>query len=532
MMNLTNNLNSQSNLENNSKKSPNKKSWFKKSFSKIAMFGLSSVLVIGSVTAATISIVNNIERNTTSGEDGGNSDDVSQISKGLDYNTSSSANYWISQRTISLLFSYVLKTNSGQIENASTAGTGWIYQANQNSNTFYIATNLHVANILSFKGNSVTSYSENSDRYTTSTYESNNFSSYVGIALGLSESVNSYSNNIAYFPVDTPEVVYTTTSDSNFNNLFNTSTSLTSSTSTSSSDSSSTTYQKNYYGVGSNGKTQFYGAADIAVLKYTINTSSYSTSSNIITNHSSSLSNSSKSSYIDTFSTWIKNYFNNPTKIYTDYVDNLSNLDTTKLYMAGYPSYDSTTGSTGSSLSDITWIGFSDFTVSTSIKENNKTIATFDALNYDGNTYSNSSISNDSLQTPIAFYSSNTLSSSSSDSSSTSTSSGFWLPSSSTDSSYTNYNYISIGVSSYLEASSFSGSSGSPVVIQDSDGNFKIAGIYWGGLTMRSTSGQTYNRGIMTWFSTNSYKLGSNTISYNLTNYISQAIQSSSSKNQ
>ncbi|BAC44631.1 conserved hypothetical protein [Malacoplasma penetrans HF-2] len=492
------------NIPNNNKKP--RKNFFK----KLIVAGSISALVVGGVAAVSFSIANIITSRSTSKDDVKTGEQTS-----LSYNTSSSANYWISQRTVSLLFGYSYSSSSNGFplpsrnESGSTAGTGWIYQADQSSNTFYIATNLHVANILSFLGHSVTSYSEESSSYVTNTYSTSNFQAYVGIAIGLTENVNNYSNTIAYFPVSKPEVVYTTTSDSNFNNLFN------KTISTSSANSQNSASAKNYYGVGrstTNGQSlaeKFYGAVDIAVLKYTINPNTYTTSSGIRSNQNDNLDSSSKSTYITTFKDWISTYFNNPTTIYTDYIDQLSSLSTQKLYMAGFPAYNSQTHDTGSSLSDITWLGFSDFTVATSV--NGSSNSSLSTLNYDGNEYlSNNSSSY--LNSPIAFYSS-----SSSDSSS----------GSSTTNDYTDYNYISIGVSSYLEASSFSGSSGSPVVIQDSNGSFKIAGIYWGGVYFGSSS-SSYKKGIMTWFSTNSYKLGSSTISYNLTTYISSAISSSS----
>lgn len=489
------------NIPNNNKKP--RKNFFK----KLIVAGSISALVVGGVAAVSFSIANIITSKSTSKDDVKTGEQTS-----LSYNTSSSANYWISQRTVSLLFGYSYSSsNSGFLsksESGSTAGTGWIYKADQSSNTFYIATNLHVANILSFIGHSVTSYSEESNSYITNTYSANNFKAYVGIAIGLTESVNNYSNTIAYFPVSKPEVVYTTTSDSSFNDLFNKS--ISSSSTSLSNTTSNTSSVKNYYGVGrnsANGQTsadKFYGAVDITVLKYTINAGSYSSSNDIRSNQNSNLSSSDKNTYIDTFKNWISNYFASPTKIYTDYIDQLSNLSTQKLYMAGFPAYNSQTHDTGSSLSDITWLGFSNFTVATTV--NGGSNSSLSTLNYDGNEYLSNS--GGYLNSPIAFYSS-------SSSSSTPTN------------DYTDYNYISIGVSSYLEASSFSGSSGSPVVIQDSSGSFQIAGIYWGGVYFGSAS-SSYKKGIMTWFSTNSYKLGSSTVSYNLTTYINSAISLSS----
>lgn len=374
----------------------------------------------------------------------------------LEYNSSSKATQWISQRTLSLLFGYKY-TNSTDFQ--FEAGTGWIYQANQLANTFYIATNLHVANILSYVGNSNVQTFSNSNLQTKS--YSDQLLTYVGITTS-GANTSKYSNDIVYFLVSNPEVTFTTTSNSEFNNIFN-----------------KTARQYN----GLVQTTKYNGAQDIAILKYTINPYSISTTG-IMTNKNSNLSSSTKNKYLQTFQKWIFNYFANPTSIYTGYVENIS-LDNKSLYMAGFPSYNKESGSQGSSLSDISWISFSDFT-------------TYGSLQYPAKVFAESYGSDYlPLSYPIGFY----------DSSKT---------------NYRDYNYVSIGIQSMINASSFAGSSGSPIVMKDSSGSFQIAGIYWGEL---STSDRTFYKGLMTWFNTNAYYLSDgSTAEYKLTTQIDAAI--------
>lgn len=436
-----------------------KAKWTKKK--KLWFFGLIAAVGAVTISGAGVGIYFLVKRNTTLYDANGNP---------LAYNKSSSATNWISHRTVSLLFQYAYSENnvSTPILNSSSpyqAGTGWIYQADQSSNTFYIATNLHVANILSFIGKSNVRSFEGSS-LVTRTY-SNTANSFIGITTSGSNN-SKYSNDIVYFPVTTPTVTFTTTTDSEFKNKFNST-------------------DKQYYGIsGSRSYTKYNGAQDIAVLKYQIDPSSLTTSGTM-TNKSTNINQSTKNRYLNTFKDWISNYFENPTNIYSGNVEDLDNLKNRNLYMAGFPSYNRSSGSQGSSLSDISWIAFSGF-------------STYGDIQFPAKTFS-SSMGEPYLPVsyPIAFYND------------------------SNNSDYMNYNYVSIGIQSMINASSYAGSSGSPVVIQDSNGSFQIAGIYWGEIS--SSTDSTFYKGLMTWFNTSSYKLSqSSTVSYSLTTQINSKI--------
>ncbi|MDE5767483.1 MAG: DUF31 family protein [Malacoplasma sp.] len=388
-----------------------------------------------------------------------------------DFTFSSDASYWISERTLSLRFLFKSNENMGTSSSSVQSGTGWIYQADQALNTFYIATNLHVANIVSFNNNTVTSYEGkgySSDKYVLE-------EAYVGLDFNVTSEKNDFSNDIYYFKTSIPEIVYTTTTDTTYNNLFNNS-------------------QQKYWGLGQNGNAQnFPGATDIAILKYVINPD---ISTTVFSNRNQA-DVINKSSYIENFKNWISNYFNNPTKVYKNYVDEIRNeLLSGYLYMGGFPSKPDVFENPNST-QNISWLSFSNFKI-------------IDNSNFSGFISSTSFYENTEeykSNVPIAFYSS------------------------SNKNDYTKYNYLSIGYLSLIEADSFSGASGSPIVIKH-NGEFEIAGIYWGSISFQEkttdkNTGETYTYGAMNWFATNSYELKNNDktpVQYNLTTEIDKKI--------
>ncbi|MCF0217755.1 MAG: hypothetical protein HUJ42_01780 [Malacoplasma sp.] len=435
----------------------------------------------------------------------------------LNYNTTSDASYWISQRTFSLLFNFKSSTTP-QNDASIVAGTGWIYSADKNTNTFYVATNLHVANILSFVNNDVTSYDEDNNQYESVHYDS--ITSYLGLALGLTKDSNAYNNQITYIKVNNPSVVYTTTNDASFNNTFN-------------STDNGTTYTQQYYGKSdsysasfSNNSpsststspfsgtslsyptfsdtTPFYGASDIAILKYTIDPNNLSFFE--LTNNNSLIVNSQH--YLNKFSEWITNYFNNPTVVYKEDVENLQLNANSRFYMGGYPSYDISTNNANPSngTDSISWLSFSDFDWQIYPRMGQSYFYSSADWYQPNSTWSDN-------ETPIAFYGTSTMDATAS-----------------TD--YTHYNYMSVGLLSLLGADSFSGASGSPIVIQTGDGSFEIVGIYWGSISFSSQSNSSYGQysnnsltyGTMNWFATNNYSLNDKKISYNLTTAIDSII--------
>ena len=400
-----------------------------------------------------------------------------------EYTVNSDASYWISQRTLSLRFDF-----SDGSKQYTQSGTGWIYQADQDTNTFYIATNLHVANILSFNGRTITSFE--GKNYATNRYSV--LSAYVGLSLDLNENTNDYSNNITYFNTAIPEVIYTTTSDQNFNSQFS---------------------QGNIelYGLGINNKAEvFKGASDIAILKYQIDLnysspSYFSQQNPSVVSNKGSINPQSWSAYIDKFRDWINNYFANPTVVYKGYAEDIysslpAKISTSDLYMGGYPNKSFEENNTDNGLNNISWISFSNFKIENQILGDFYPSADFYTSKMDVET-----------NIPIAFFD----------------------KSYSNANDYTSYNYLSVGLLSLIDADSFAGASGSPIVVRDSSVNFEIVGIYWGSISFSDEKNQPVAYGAMNWFATRNYELTDNYMTYNctynLTTEIDKLIQASSS---
>lgn len=421
-----------------------------------------SALVIGGISFLTYSITRNIYNNFNNGSNSSDNDNSSGGAK--TQSDASSATTWISQRTLSLRFSFTITYGSGwNSYNTSyyEYGTGWIYSANESTHTFYIATNLHVAGIISLMNKTSNDIKESGNMYENSSYSTisttySNLTSYVGFAQNLTGNEDN-SIEIPYYKVSNPELVYTTVTDNEFNSLFN-----------------STSNQ--YYGVLGNSISSFSGISDIAILKYTINPTN-STNVDFTNYNYYNLTEPSKTTAITNFKNWISTYFENPTKIYEGNMEDLSSSITSNLSMAGYPAYDINTKT--SSTKSISWLPFSNFSVHETyspIKENN--------LKSKSQSY---------YSEPIKY-----------------------MPGSSSSSLSDNY-YMSIGLLSELTADSYSGASGSPIVANfgtESNPDYEIVGIYWGAITYSNN----ISYGTMTWFATNNYEISStDKVSYNLT---------------
>ena len=66
--------------------------------------------------------------------------------------TSIDAMKYIANHSLSLQFFFEPNKNTGVSNSKIVAGTGWIFNKQQNSDTYYIATNMHVATSLSYSG--------------------------------------------------------------------------------------------------------------------------------------------------------------------------------------------------------------------------------------------------------------------------------------------------------------------------------------------------------------------------------------------
>lgn len=374
----------------------------------------------------------------------------------------------IANMTVSLNFAYRTgDTTSGSMYVQS--GTGWIYDVDYSKNDYYIATNLHVANILSFENKTIqqTEATNTGFQLKSTTYQ-NIVSSYLRfVPLNLSSTNDTYYDTslLENVYVQKPTVVYTTTSDSQYNNLFGKVYGISSSTSLSS------TYTTK----------QYQAATDIAILKYHLPLNNSYYSSNTST-HLSGIS--STPNMINDFIMWLRSYkANNQITLYDQPIDNLIGKQDVQFYMGGFPAHNK------AGKQEITWTGFNAFSLQTQPTS---------VFQYPWNLYANDT-NKSQLTTPIAFYNS-----------------------SSKTGDETTYNFISAGRQGLFNASSYPGSSGSALVAKV-DGSLKIVGIYWGAITTSTVGTQI----------TNTYGIGNflnstgGNKTFNLNDNIHKAIESS-----
>lgn len=453
-------------LKSNGKKPPKKPSWL-----IVAGIVGSLAICIGGISFLVYSIVSKNNQNSGS----------SSITSSR-YNKSSPATKWISERTLSLRFSYSVRyNNSFKTSSYYEYGTGWVYSADESTNTFYIATNLHVAGIVSLIDKNVNEYKKNTNssfsnsNYITAHYS--NLNSWVGFAQDLGgDEVNS--SEIPYYKVSNPQIVYTTMMDDSFNNTFN----------------SGNSYS--YYGNIDGNFNTFKGISDIAILKYELNPN---TSVSFDNYSSLKIKPISTSNAISNFKDWIKTYFENPTKVYKEDMENLPSSAKGDLSMAGYPSYNILTGQSNND-GIIAWLPFSDFDIYSTYSPVEK---------------------NDGQNSPIEYIPSNVQ-----------------MNSNGTYDIRDSY-YMSIGLLSELNADSYAGASGSPIVANlgtKENPDYEIVGIYWGAITYQYQDDQEKSYGTMTWFATNgssnnfNENLLSKKYSYNLTTTIDKNIELAKNK--
>ncbi len=196
------------------------------------------------------------------------------------YYTETSESELIKQRSLRLIFNVADKTISG---------TGWIWS--KSGDYYYVATNLHVANSISFINN--TFINGNNDKIND--YSNiKNFSS----AISYATSLNSITPE---FSVDNPVIIYTTLMDNDYDLSLN-------------GDS------RQYY-INEN---SYYGVTDICILRYYFPTNENNFSDEI---------KKTESSYNNFIKNWINNFDEDKIQILDDQL-NLSNYS---FYSGGFP---------------------------------------------------------------------------------------------------------------------------------------------------------------------------------------------------
>lgn len=443
-------------------------------FSILAISGLSIASIVG---FSIYFLKNNNPTNNSS------SNNVSAINKYYQKNNdtlSQGAMKYIMQRTFSVQFIFQ-KTNSNELQVVS--GTSWIFSKNKSSDTYYCATNLHVAASLSYE-NKV--YSEgNGQLVDFSGYKIKH--TYVGF-IDENQSnqlpVKYVSTDLNMLRVANPKLGYIASQKNDPNGF-------------------GSQYSKENIGATSHPNT--YASLDFAILEF-----DFSKLSLELANQNGTISNYSN---VSKFLNWLKIYNTNPTTFYSQQIlidDKIKNFP--RLYMGGFPSTENENGSYAPSYSDsfanylnfggTSWVGFSDFPLAIKdLKENNKNvhletnsqITLRDYNKFAGSGAYNWRYDRNVVRDSIICF----------------------------DESGQKNLFSNVGYTAFLDARSLPGASGSPIVVFDeTKNNFSIIGIFWGEITY-STGSLTYSLGAGTFFNVGNYNSsGIDVPLYDLVQYV------------
>lgn len=383
------------------------------------------------------------------------------------YMISSNESSEISKITVSINFEYYTYANNLDSINLNKhSGTAWIYH-NGTNDYYYLATNLHVANILSFANKTMQSYDSEKDQFTSINYGEIVSSSIMFVSPRILNDIedqkkeNYYVENNLLSTVYTniPKIIYTTVNDSEYNQVFN----------------------SKYYSKNGN---SYSGVTDIAILQYYLpkNKDYYVNNllqRNTLTGQSTSFN---ETDYSD-FEQWISQ-----TKEIVVFKEVLSDNTAynNKFYMGGFPSKTLSTQNPNS----ISWQSFSDFNANSLITKQ---------FQYPWNIYNENENLN-THPTPIAFFG---------------------------DKSNINdentYNFLSVGKEIFFYAKSYPGASGSPIVTKINN-KLQIVGIYWGTVKFQ-INGTNRELGVANLFANNNAGK-----KFNITTNIDKKIQQENQK--
>lgn len=444
-------------------KKPNSKSNKKKKIIGWTAFGVGSVILVGAVAGISYYLLTPTD------------------------NSWSGANEYISSRSLSLQFLYDT-SGDGTTSSSSLAGggTGWILNKDLNDEVYYVATNLHVAALLTYQNKEVYNYESG-----TSTLYGTIIQSLVGYVNPTSDSSSSDMNMIT---VPTPTVVYTPYNDSNWTSTYpNTITGL-------------YTY-RNSAGNITTGSTYSYNTtADFAILRYDFTNLITASASISSTDSSSSAILPNTTDDVNNFSNWLNNYKQNPTQFLNSAIQDVSDWQNLKYSMGGFPASHGTSASYGgnSNYVNASWTSYAN------INSTNNMISesTYGNAGYDYTVSANQTRSR--YKSPIVYVDDATTSSD-----------GFY-----------SLGYINIAYNMFLESSSASGASGSLIVTYYNNQPY-VVGIYWGEITFASTSDSsvTYTYGIGDIFNVSSNGTYNNTTmsGYDLISWAYSYLSSSNS---
>lgn len=242
---------------------------------------------------------NNVPNSPSNGESNGNNPSQGELPS----STPKSASQYISERTLALQF--VFENSNGQLQ--VSAGTGWIINKDSNSDSYYIATNLHVASYLTYEGSNKFIYSYENPPYIFYGTIVQCLVGYVNSDVGTNSSASYSDTNMITVPK--PTLAYESFNDfTNYPQVIG-----------------------NAPGDGTSNynKIAYYNAtADFAILKYNFSSASLGTVGTY-TNSSNSVSN---------FENWLTiGYDTDPTKFLNQPIQNVSNWQNLKYSAGGFP---------------------------------------------------------------------------------------------------------------------------------------------------------------------------------------------------
>ncbi len=351
-----------------------------------------------------------------------------------------SAMKYIFERSVSMQFVFSGKGREAR----SISGTGWIFNKDASSDRYYLATNLHVAAALTYSGKEFVDNGISYD-FTNLTHRAT-YLGFISDTTGSQISNVHRTDDLNMLKVKNPKIVYTATANNDTNG-----------------------FGKSFAGLHYKRQTitqkpfESDASLDFSILEFDFS--------------DNALNQEAKSDFankenVSIFKTWLQNYNNNPTKYYTKPVTGVIENDfyQTKLHMGGFPSTNNTSNFAGSTANGISlnfggtsWQGFSSFTLAVQ-NEDIQSNSNINVSNYDSYAksgyinYKNAIDSNNyefiSDVSGVQFFNN-----------------GNDYPT----------NYVNVGYSALLDATSLGGSSGSMMVLKD-NGEFKVVGIYWGNI--------------------------------------------------
>lgn len=421
------------------------------------------------------------------------------------YKKTSEPSKLISQMSLSIKLTYEIKKednvsyeDSNIIRFSNNIGTAWVYDVDEKNDNFYLATNLHVANVLSLQNKKIKILNE--DKKEKIVEYGNVVSSIIGFnvieKVQNSKDNSTFSNNdLNFIYTEIPVLVYATPLDENYNSEYE----KFSKSVIEKINNGKKGYSKDLIDIKDGSVFDFKPMSEIAILKYKL-PKKISYYENLINNRKNKngnisdrlVTNESVENKINIFDDlngntigaknfliWIDNYYKNIRKnisILDSPIDSISKKQryNLNLYMGGFPDLDPSDNS-----SDLVWQSFSDFKIHKLATEKFEYSWKLDILK-------NHKKDN---PPPIPFF----------------------VNKKSDLDDFNSYSFLNGGREIYFYAYSSEGASGSPILAYI-ENSLKIIGIYWGKVSISNSKNEIKDIGVGNVFVSNTGDLNINII--------------------